>query len=192
MKRPLQFLALSALLIAPSTSDARLGLKLSELKDEMIMKEFALSTLVQSPTSVMRTYEITPIKSKVAGLVMIKLQFDAEERLIKTELWISKEYRDEDITGVQRHASLFLQTQVAKEDKDAIMALANEAEYRIEQANYHILGEKPEIPAKPTAGYQAIMGRNKSYSQEFKKTKLTISQVKESKKDWTRIELALK
>lgn len=192
MKRTLQFLALSALLIAPATSEARLGLKLSELKDEMIMKEFALSTLVQSPTSVMRTYEITPIKSKVAGLVMIKLQFDTEERLIKTELWISKEYRDEDIMGVQRHAALFLQTQVAKEDKDAIMALANETEYRVEMENYHILGEKPEIPAKPTVGYQAIMGRNKGYSKEFKKTKLTISQAKESKKDWTRIELALK
>jgi hypothetical protein len=173
--------------LLPGASHARLGVKASDLQNESIMRQFGIKALIKGSTTQTRVYELTPIGTKVADKVKMKLQFDAQERLVNIEMLISHDFQKEDPSAAKRYAAFFLLTQLPLEDTAAVKPLAQEAEYRTEAKNHHVLGDAPELPANPTQGYQAIMGRA-SYSQIFKKTKLSITQ---SKADggWTKIRL---
>jgi hypothetical protein len=179
--------AASLLLLSTGAAEARLGAKVDELKNEPFMKQFAIKALIKTAVSQARVYELTPLGSSAENKVKLKLQFDAQERLLNAELWISKAYQKDDPTGAKQFAAWFLLTQTPLTDTASLKPLATEAEYRTEDPNYHVLGEQPKLPAKPTQGYQAIMGRA-SYTQSAKKSSLTITQVKENG-GWTKMRL---
>ncbi len=161
----------------PGSAEARLGAKLSELRAEPIMTHFGIRALIKDAASQARVYELTPLGTKVVDQIKMRLQFDAQERLTNIEIVISHAFQKEDPSAAKRYAAWFLLTQMPLADTAAIKALATEAEYRTEDKNHHVLGDAPELPAKPTQGYQAILGRA-TYSQRFKKTKLAITQSK--------------
>jgi hypothetical protein len=177
----------STLSFLPELAQARVGAKLSELKDEQIMMQFAIRALIKGAATQARIYELTPIGTAAVNKIKMRLQFDAQERLASVELLISKAYQKEDPSAAKRFAAFFLLTQLPLSDTAAAKPLTTEAEYRTEDPNHHVLGDVPVLPAKPTQGYQAIMGRA-SYSQVFNKTKMTISQVK-TDGGWTKIRI---
>jgi hypothetical protein len=179
--------AASLLLFNTGVAEARLGAKVGELKDEPFMKQFAIKALIKTAVSQARVYELTPLGSSAENKVKLKLQFDGQERLLNAELWISKAYQKDDPTAAKQFAAWFLLTQTPLADTAVLKPLATEAEYRTEDPNYHVLGEQPKLPAKPTQGYQAIMGRT-SFAQTAKKSKLSITQVKENG-GWTKVRI---
>jgi hypothetical protein len=171
----------------PVSAEARLGAKLADLKNEPLMTQFAIRALIKGAASQARVYELSPLGTKVADQIKMKLQFDAEERLIHVEMHISHAFQKEDPSAAKRYAAWFLLTQMPLQDTAAIKPLATEAEYRTESKNHHILGDIPELPAKPSQGYQALLGRA-TYSQSYKKSKLNVTQTK-SDGGWTKIRL---
>jgi hypothetical protein len=188
VKRLLLAIGLStALGFIPASAKARLGAKLAELRDEPIMTHFAIRALIKGAATQARVYELTPLGTKVAEKVKMRLQFDAQERLTNVELIIPQAFQKEDPSAAKRYAAWFLLTQMPIEDTAAIKPLATEAEYRTEAKNHHVLGDIPELPEKPTQGYEAILGRA-TYSKMYRKSKLSITQ---SKNDggWTKIRI---
>jgi hypothetical protein len=173
--------------LTPLAAEARLGAKAADLQNEGMMRQFAIRALIKGATTQARIYELTPLGTGMANRVKMKLQFDGEERLINAELLISKSLQAEDPSAAKRYAAMFLLTQLPLEDTSGIKPLAQEAEYRTESKNHHILGDIPPLPEKPTQGYQAIMGRA-TYSQTLRKTKLSITQVK-TDGGWTKIRI---
>lgn len=174
----------------PQTSEARLGAKLAQLRDEPILTQFAIRALIKGAATQARVYELTPLGTKIANKMKMRLQFDAQERLVNIELLIAKDYQKEDLTAAKRFAAFFLLTQLPLEDTAAAKPLTTEAEYRIEDPHHRILGDVPVIPAKPTPGYNAIIGKS-AYTQSYKKSKLTITQEKNDG-GWTKIRLEQK
>jgi hypothetical protein len=179
--------SVTSLCLNPSVSQARLGSTVEELKNEAIMKQFAIKALIKTAVSQARIYELTPLGTSVDGKVKLKLRFDANERLTSAELLLSQAYVKEDPSGAKYYAAWFMRSQIPLQDTAAILSLSKEVEYRNDNPNYHILGEQPVLPAKPTAGYQAIIGKG-TYNLPMKKSKISITQIK-NQGNWTSIRI---
>lgn len=187
----LAFVFVLALVLAPVAGVARIGSTFEQLKKERLMFEFHIKSIGDGPVTHTRTYEITPLPPILNGRVMIKLKFDVSGKLEATEYWVEKSYQKDQPTYAKHFAKEWIKTMAPTADTTQLASLANELEFRVEEENYHVLGEVPSLPAQRSAAYLTFIGKKKAKHQiKLKQSNFTIEHTKAKGKQWVRLTLS--
>jgi hypothetical protein len=159
-------LAIASLAHSTELSGGFLGRPLVEVEQQSFFKGFRLAEFAKRETPYNARVVIfkpaqTPIHFEVAATI------DKNENVLAIQLWLRRSFIEESGGGtvardlVQR----FLREAPPTEDVLRLTDLADEIRYRDVASHSVVKAEPPKVsmPAKPSAGYLAFMGKQKTY-----------------------------
>ena len=159
-------LAIASLAHSTELAGGFLGRPLIQVEQQGFFKGFRLAEFAKRETPYNARVVIfkpaqTPIHFEVAATI------DKNEHVLAIQLWLRRSFVEESGSGpvardvVQR----FLREAPASEDVRRLTDLADEIQYRDIASHSVVKAEPPKVrlPAKPSAGYLAFMGKQKTY-----------------------------
>jgi hypothetical protein len=170
-------LAIVSLACSTETAGGFLGRPLVEVEQQNFFKGFRLAEFAKRETPYNARVVIfkpaqTPIHFEVAATI------DKNEHVLAIQLWLRRSFVEESGSGpvardvVQR----FLREAPPSKDVRRLADLADEIQYR-DVASHSVVGAEPpkvRLPAKPSGGYLAFMGKQKTYQLVLERSLLQV------------------
>jgi hypothetical protein len=170
-------LSIAALALSTETAAGFLGQPLLEVEQRDFFKGFHLAEFAKRETPYNAKVVVfkpnqTSIHFEVAATV------DKNESVLAIQLWLRRSFVDETEVGpfARNVVQKFLKEAPPSEDVRRLTDLANEIQYR-DVASSSAAGAEPahvRLPAKPSDGYLAFMGKQKTYELVLGTSRLQI------------------
>jgi hypothetical protein len=157
---------------AATSAGGFLGRPLPEVEQQNFFKQFQLAELAKRETP----YGAGVVVFKPAQPTVhfeVAITVDKTDHVLAVQLWLRRSFIDGgDSEPIARAVVLgFLREAPPGEDVQRLDGLADEIQYG------HVAGAEPPkagLPAKPSAGYLAIMGKRGTYQQALGESRLQI------------------
>jgi len=169
-------MAIAAPASAAEPADGFLGRSLSEVERQNFFKQFQLAELAKRETPYgARVVVFKPARPTV--LFEVAATVDKTGHVLAVQLWLRRSFIDADDTEAVARAVVqrFLREAPPGEDVPRLDGLADEIQYG--EAAGQAPGTEPpkgRLTAKPSAGYLAFMGKQKTYQQVLGESRLQI------------------
>jgi hypothetical protein len=153
-----------------------LGRPLLEVEQQDFFKEFQLAELAKRETPYGAGVVVfKPVHPNVHFAVAVTV--DKADHVLAVQLWLRRSFVDASSGEpvVRDVVQRFLRDVPPSEDVRRLDGLADEIQYR--DSAGHAPGTDPpgsRLPAKPSAGYLAFMGKQKTYDQALGESRLQI------------------